>query len=113
MKLTFVGDTPSRLNISPNVPFLGTRSYTVLRKWLTVFDTASLITFTNSSPNELSNLDKTSKIIALGNKASVRLTKLNIQHFKLPHPSPRNRQLNDIDFISRKLADCRDWITND
>lgn len=30
-------------------------------------------------------------MIACGNEASKRLIKLKINHFKLPHPSPRNR----------------------
>lgn len=34
------------------------------------------------------------KIFALGNFPSKALSKLNIKHFKLPHPSPLNRLLN-------------------
>ncbi len=49
-------------------------------------------------------------IIALGNEASKRLIKAGISHFKLPHPSGRNRQINDKEFISKKLTECKKWI---
>jgi len=35
------------------------------------------------------------KIIALGNVVSRVLTKYKIPHYKIDHPSPRNRKLND------------------
>ena len=38
------------------------------------------------------------KIIALGNVASNALKKVGVDHFKMPHPSPLNRQLNDKQF---------------
>lgn len=47
-------------------------------------------------------------IIALGNNASKALE--NIAHFKLPHPSGRNRQINDKAFIDQRLADCIKYI---
>jgi len=49
-------------------------------------------------------------IVALGNNASKALG--SIPHFKLPHPSGRNRQINDNKFINNKLQDCRRYIVN-
>src|SRR6266576_499870 len=40
-------------------------------------------------------LYKFSKVVALGNFAAEALTRAGIHHFKLPHPSPLNRQIND------------------
>ena len=42
-------------------------------------------------------------IIALGNTASETLNKINIPHFKMPHPSGLNRQLNNKEFMNDRL----------
>ena len=49
-----------------------------------------------------------SKIIALGNNASKDLGKA--PHFKLPHPSGKNRLLNDKDYIKSRLKECKKWL---
>jgi hypothetical protein len=51
-----------------------------------------------------------SRVIALGNFAAEALQRAGIQHFKLPHPSPLNRQINDHQFINQQLSDCRDYL---
>lgn len=51
-----------------------------------------------------------SKAIALGNNASDALSTLGTPHFKLPHPSGRNRQINNKDFIAKKLEECKLWL---
>ncbi len=56
------------------------------------------------------SINKTYKVLALGDFPSKALNKLNIYHFKLPHPSPRNRQLNDKAFESLILEECRSYI---
>jgi hypothetical protein len=55
-------------------------------------------------------LYKFSKVVALGNFAAEALTKAGIHHFKLPHPSPLNRQINDDRFINSKLDECREYL---
>lgn len=50
------------------------------------------------------------KVLALGNIASDTLKKLEIDHFKLPHPSPLNRQINDQQFIDNVLEECKKYI---
>ena len=52
---------------------------------------------------ECQNYDK---ILALGNTASDALNRLNIDHFKLPHPSGLNRKLNDKEYLTRILNDA-------
>ena len=53
------------------------------------------------------------KIVALGSAVSKFLEDHNVEHFKLPHPSPRNRQLNDKEFIKNELKACREYINPD
>lgn len=61
--------------------------------------------------NRLLDLTKhRSIILALGNFSSSWLQKLKVEHFKLPHPSPRNRMINDQDNILRILNECKDYI---
>tara|TARA_Y100000592_G_C5403034_1_gene284138 strand:- start:630 stop:1064 length:435 start_codon:yes stop_codon:yes gene_type:complete len=50
------------------------------------------------------------KIIALGNFPSDALKKIGIKHFKLPHPSPLNRLLNDPNYTKKTLRKCKRYI---
>ena len=50
------------------------------------------------------------KVIALGGFPSTVLDCINITHFRLPHPSPRNRVLNDKVELSRILDKCKRYI---
>lgn len=54
---------------------------------------------------------KKSKVVALGNFAADALTKAGIHHFKLPHPSPLNRQINDLQFITGCLDECKKYLS--
>ena len=49
-------------------------------------------------------------VIALGNEASKALTKENIPHLKIPHPSGKNYLLNDKKVVDKFLKQCRDYI---
>ena len=50
------------------------------------------------------------KILALGSFVSEALNKAGIPHYKLPHPSPRNRQFNDDNFESQMLVECGKYL---
>lgn len=50
------------------------------------------------------------RVIALGNFVSDVLKRADINHFKLPHPSPRNRMLNNPEKISVILSECAKYI---
>ena len=50
------------------------------------------------------------KIVALGGFVSSALSKINISHFKLPHPSPRNRLLNDKSHEQSIVNQCKEYI---
>jgi len=50
------------------------------------------------------------KILALGSLPSSALTKLNIKHFMLPHPSGLNRLLNNPSYIINELSKCKRYL---
>jgi uracil-DNA glycosylase len=109
--IVFVGDKPSSKNINPDMPFVGTPSYKVLTSWTMEMGVMSCVLI-NSRPEDEATLKifTNSKVVALGNNASKVLTRLGLEHHKLPHPSPRNRVLNDKAKVTQLLADCKKWI---
>lgn len=50
------------------------------------------------------------RIVALGSTAADALDKLGIQYFRLPHPSPKNRVLNDKRYIDQLLFECKAYL---
>lgn len=50
------------------------------------------------------------KILALGGFVSSALNTINVSHFKLPHPSPLNRLLNDKAFETKIISECKDYL---
>ena len=50
------------------------------------------------------------KVIALGGFASDCLKKVGVAHFKLPHPSPRNRLLNDKEYEISVIQQCKEYM---
>lgn len=50
------------------------------------------------------------KIVALGATARDALERLSVRHFSLPHPSPRNRQLNDKYWLNNRLRECKEYV---
>lgn len=49
------------------------------------------------------------RIVALGKTAEKALTLLGIPHFAMPHPSGRNRQLNDPEYLSKKIKGLQNY----
>jgi hypothetical protein len=52
------------------------------------------------------------KVIALGGFSSSVLDRINTKHFRLPHPSPRNRALNDKVELNRILDECKRYVND-
>jgi uracil-DNA glycosylase len=52
------------------------------------------------------------KIVALGKTAAIALKLLNEKFYEMPHPSPRNRQLNDSEYINQKINKMREYCNN-
>lgn len=122
----FIGEGPSSKNKNPSVPFVGTRSYKRLLEWIWALDIdVTEVVLANlehiklygtghvaiEQPNMLCDFDfEQDVIIALGSVVGKDLDKLNIPHFKMPHPSFRNRKLNDPEVEVREIEICRDWL---
>lgn len=111
--ILFIGDEPSRLNTDKEVAFKGAACETRLNEWIKRVnrkETYMVINRVDKDFHELVGLcvALNEPIVALGNKASGALK--NEPHFKLPHPSGRNRQINDKKLIEQKLTDCKKYI---
>lgn len=118
--IIIVGSNPSHLG--PNSPAIKN-----LKKWLKYmrvykyeydFTNVSTLPTENNRPlrkseYQLNRLHREvkayDKVIALGNTASEALSMVNIAHFKLPHPSPKNRTLNDKGRLQRLLDACMEY----
>jgi uracil-DNA glycosylase len=123
--IIFVGDKPSAKMKPGAKPFQGAACEKRLMEWIeTLIDytTTSVGDFylqydiVNSSDpyciDSVLNMWSGNNVIALGNAASNYLNKYSVPHFKLPHPSGRNRQLNDKKFIEAKLKECKEWLSS-
>lgn len=109
--ILFVGDRPSK-RTDPNVPFKGAACEKRLTEWIEYIG-AHPYYIINSHMDDSKDLIRLWQtlgfpIVALGNNASKALG--NIYHFKLPHPSGRNRQINNKEFINKKLEECKNWL---
>ena len=111
-KILIVGHSPSKKNIR-NSPTMKR-----LHKWL---DECGVRTyaFTNLSPVPCKKLLKENicldgldhnKIITLGGEVSKLMDKAGIQHYAAPHPSPLNRNLNDISFEKKIIKELSVYI---
>lgn len=137
MKVLFIGQNPSSKNIDPCVPFLGTKSYYTLTAWMQelglisgvdkiyVVNASGLmfgkVTLKDADIDGLINALKyePDKIVCLGKYASKvwkkALKQMTINPpiaFELPHPSPRNRHLNNRAYVRRCLKLCKEYLTS-
>lgn len=49
-------------------------------------------------------------VLALGGFVSGVLNSIDVEHFKLPHPSPRNRLLNSKEYETEVLNRCKEYV---
>lgn len=114
-KVVFVGDKPSKKNLHKDLAFVGTISYKTLMNWITELDCSGNYTMINSHTSLLLDMAEYewlngASIVALGNEAAKRLNARGIYFLKLPHPSPRNRKLNDKEFIKTTLRVLKQYL---
>lgn len=112
------------LGMNPSSCQKNTKNSTLRRLWdwadqigLGIFSFSNVVLQTGKVHKNMVDRDVISyygkiydKIITLGNFPSEILTELNINHFKLPHPSGLNRLINDKEYIFVKLENCREFI---
>jgi len=111
MKVVFVGDKPKAKN---KRAFQDAGCADKLQRWARQIG-ALEVHMTNRvlkrMPKEVLKLMKENyKIIALGKSAEKALTKLGVPHYPMPHPSGRNRLLNDTDYEAFVIDDCKRWL---
>ena len=117
MRVLVVGMNPSTRSSKKSSPTLKK-----LNEWMTdccVHHYSVINTSDETDPVMKNQIDRSrlktfsksyDKVIALGNFASEVLNTISVPHFKLPHPSPRNRPLNDKSFEARVVNDCRNYV---
>lgn len=115
--IIFVGDKPSpRMHVDA-LPFEGAKCEPRLKAWIKLLRGGRKTLVINRVDRLLSYYvhawywrPMQYKFVALGNAASKALGE--VPHFKLPHPSGLNRQLNDKAFVADKLAECKTWLNS-
>lgn len=111
-KVVFVGDKPSRTNVS-HLAFVGARCFPRLVEWISAIG-ADYYVCLNSSNDELDVIETLLadgfRVIALGMSASERLNERNISHYCIPHPSGRNRKMNDAISVQEWLDLAKAYV---
>lgn len=117
VKIVFIGDAPSKLNIDPNIPFVGAKCFPTLVKWINYLKPDYYIVMNS---HNLAYNDKTLltlwkngfKLLVLGKKAEKRINDLNLAHccWVLPHPSGLNRKLNDKNYVKWMLEETYSYV---
>jgi hypothetical protein len=112
--IIFVADKPSP-KMDPDAPaFKGAACEKRLMSWVETVTTDKFHLINRVDPYfyMIARIHNHSgdKFVSLGNEASKALKLLNIPHFKLPHPSGRNRMINSPKLIAKKLKDCKAWL---
>lgn len=118
MKIVFVGDQPSARNKSPDVAFVGTSSYKTLLEWIYRMNiSVNDVSVVNSTDAALDDFcgeawvtPEKFAFIALGTAATEALKGRHVQYFRLPHPSGKNRVLNDKKYVQNVLKVCERWL---
>jgi uracil-DNA glycosylase len=128
--LILVGSNPTLENAKDAngnyLPFKGTKSAAVIKEWVSKlgFD-FSKVFLTNAYPHptpknkapasrefkkyspQLFQVCQGHLAIALGEVASAALNLAKVPHLSLPHPSGRNRKLNDPKYLEKKIKDVK------
>jgi uracil-DNA glycosylase len=114
-KVIFVGDEPSRFNADPQIAFVGAKCFPRLVEWIKIIQPDYYIVMNSNKMSDLETIRKLVNeerfcVISLGLHASCRLSKLEINHFPIPHPSGRNRLTNDIQSINDSLMKAKEYV---
>jgi len=135
MKILFVGSNPSAASANTNPFDPSTKSYRIVAGWISEalsveltsirFEFANVANFKtqDNKPLKVSEIRENlpylqvtigafapDKIVALGKTAAKALTLLQVPFLEMPHPSGRNRQLNDPEYVVQKLKELKEFI---
>jgi uracil-DNA glycosylase len=121
-KILFIGSNPSQKSSSIQPFYQDTQSSRVLNSWLDglichrVYANVKDTSTAKNKPLSNSEIKKElealknkihsmqpDKIVALGRCAAKALTLLQLSFYDMPHPSPRNRLLNNKALILQKI----------
>ena len=121
-KILFVGSNPSQRSANDSAFHGSTRSAQILAEWTKdIPGTKIHINVVNKKTDDnrplkaseiKDNLDnltadiliaQADKIVALGKTAAKALTLLRVNFYEMPHPSGRNRLLNDPEYVAQKI----------
>lgn len=107
----FVGDKPCKDNISIYVPFVGARSYKRLLEWMYEMDVdVTRIGFVNAVHVKAADLKQADRVVALGTVAAKAVREYRRDLFELPHPSGKNRVINNKKLMKEALEQCKKYI---
>lgn len=111
MKVIFVGDKPSPRMKPGAKPFEGAACEKRLKEWISYLEVYSYEVINKHEVYNYCLNENKFCFIALGNAASYELRMWYcLPHFKLPHPSGRNRQLNNKEFVKKQLELAKEYI---
>jgi uracil-DNA glycosylase len=128
MNVVFVASNPSVKSSDTACMNVATRSRIILNGWIEEIE--ANVRFVNvcddrtekNRPLTVSEiksclksleikLQDCDKIVTLGNTASKAVSMLGLKHLKVPHPSPKNRLLNDKKFVEEIKEKIRDFCS--
>lgn len=119
VKVVFVGDKPSKLNINCNVPFVGAKCFKRVLDWIKIIAPDFYVCY---NVNQHWGLDKRAlndiidlheagfKVVALGLKAHTALDERGVPHYELPHPSGLNVKLNNREYVDTCLNNAKSYV---
>ena len=120
-KVLVIGHSPGKTPINKRKN--GSPTFNRLNRWLDACE-VDIYSFTNLCAHHkefLKNddIDGTiiqkitknyNKIITLGGFVSQYITKMGINHYAAPHPSPRNRKFNDKSFEPMIVNELKEYL---
>lgn len=107
--ILFVGIKPSSSSPDESAFHPDTRSGKTVREWIAhIGITENNVSFCNLK--DLKMIQDYLKVVACGNFVSRELTKMDIPHFRMGHPSGLNRQWNDKVYKDLKLQQLKEYI---
>lgn len=128
----FVGSNPSNASVTHAAFHSNTRSSKILTEWTANINGRILMYINvlnkkteNNRPLKKSeikaNLEELSKtisaispeyVVALGKTAAMALTLLRQDYYEMPHPSGRNRKLNDKKYVEEKIKGLETYCSS-